>query len=59
MGFEFRCRDIGMECSFEARHADKKGVLQEIEKHAREAHQMERIPDDLRKKIDRAVRKTK
>ena len=53
----FKCRDIGMGCSFEAK-ADTEGELMtKIAKHASVAHFMKTIPPDVMEKVKKAIKK--
>lgn len=55
--YEFRCKDIGMNCGFEA-HADtKEQLMPKIAEHAKNSHGIEKIPDDLRMKVEGAIKK--
>ena len=50
-----RCRDVGVDCDFEARGETEQEVLRKCAEHARSAHGMERIPADLQAKIKTAM----
>jgi predicted small metal-binding protein len=56
--YEFRCKDVGMDCGFEVRGASSKEELMEmLAVHARRAHNLTEIPEDVRSKIETAIRK--
>src|SRR3989304_1365428 len=44
MGKILRCREVGMDCDFEARGESVEKLIQNEAKHAKEAHGMEEIP---------------
>jgi len=54
-----RCRDVGVDCDFEARGQDVQEVLEKCTEHARLAHGMEEIPADLAVKVKAAIRDEK
>ncbi len=56
MGKKFLCKDIGMDCPFEA-HADTEDeLMQKIAEHGQTAHGMTEIPADLMEKIKQAIK---
>jgi len=52
----FKCKDIGMECGFEASAWTKGSLMNKISKHAAEAHNMKEIPPDVLEKIKKAIK---
>ena len=54
-----RCRDVGVDCDFEARGQDVQEVLEKCAEHARSAHGMQEIPADLAAKVKAAIRDEK
>jgi len=48
------CREVGVDCDFEARGETEQEVLQKCAEHAKSAHGMDEIPPDLAAKV-RAV----
>lgn len=54
-----RCRDIGVDCDFEARGETVQEVLENCEEHARTAHGMDEIPAELVTKVKAAIRDEK
>jgi predicted small metal-binding protein len=50
-----RCRDVGVDCDFEARGQTEQEVLKECTEHARSAHGMEEIPAELVTKVKAAM----
>jgi predicted small metal-binding protein len=58
LSYEFRCKDVGMDCGFEVRGASSREELMEmLAVHARRAHNLTEIPEDVRSKIEAAIRK--
>lgn len=53
------CRDVGMDCDFEARGETEQEVLRKCAEHARSAHGMERIPPEVAAKVKAAMRDEK
>ena len=53
----FKCKDIGMDCSFEAQASTEEELMDKIKKHASEVHNMKTIPPDLSDKIKKAIKK--
>jgi predicted small metal-binding protein len=56
MAKELRCRDVGMNCDFEARGKTEEEVLQQASAHARSAHQITEMPPELAAKVRAAIR---
>ena len=56
--YEFRCKDVGMDCGFEVRGASsKEELMEEVAVHARRAHNLTEMPKDVRSKIEAAIRR--
>ena len=51
-----RCRDVGVDCDFEARGATEQEVLSQCAEHAKAAHGMNELPPDLAQKVHSAIR---
>jgi predicted small metal-binding protein len=51
-----RCRDVGVDCDFEARGQTEQEVLKKCQEHARSAHGMDEIPAELAVKVKAAIR---
>ncbi len=56
MAKQLRCRDVGMNCDFEARGKTEEEVLQKATAHARTAHQITEMPPELAAKVRAAIR---
>jgi predicted small metal-binding protein len=54
-----RCRDVGVDCDFEARGQTDEEVIKKCEKHARAEHGMEEISADLIAKVKAAIHEEK
>jgi predicted small metal-binding protein len=53
---QLRCRDVGMNCDFEARGATEDEVLKQAVAHARTAHQITELTPELAAKVKAAIR---
>lgn len=51
-----RCKDVGMDCDFEARAETEEEVLKQAAEHAAAAHDMQEIPQDVLAKVRAAIR---
>ena len=49
------CRDVGMNCDFEARGETEQEVMQKCAEHARTDHGMKELPADLTAKVRSAI----
>ena len=56
MAKQMHCRDLGMNCDFEARGNSEEEVLQQASAHARSAHQIMHMPPELVEKVRGAIR---
>ena len=50
-----RCRDVGVDCDFEARGENEQELLQKCSEHARSEHGMEQIPPELATRVRGAI----
>ena len=50
-----KCRDVGVDCDFEARGESEQEVLKQCAEHARSAHGMDALPPDLLAKVKGAI----
>jgi predicted small metal-binding protein len=50
-----RCREVGVDCDFEARAETEQEVLQQCAEHAKSAHGMDQIPADLAAKVPASI----
>jgi predicted small metal-binding protein len=51
-----RCRDVGVDCDFEAQGQTEQEVLMKCQEHARTAHGMDELPAELTAKVKAAIR---
>jgi predicted small metal-binding protein len=56
MAKELRCRDVGMNCDFQARGETEEEVLRQAATHARTTHQITEMPPELAAKVRAAIR---
>lgn len=56
MAKQLRCRDVGMNCDFEARGNTEEEVLRQASAHARTAHQITEMTPELAAKVKAAIR---
>lgn len=55
--YQFRCKDIGMDCDFNVSGKEAADLIPQIAEHAKDAHEMAEIDDDLKDKINGAIKK--
>jgi predicted small metal-binding protein len=51
-----KCRDVGVDCDYEARGNTTEEVMQKLSEHARSEHSMREISPDLQAKARKAMR---
>lgn len=51
-----RCRDLGLDCDFEAQAEDEDTLMAQAEAHAREVHGLPELPDAVKQQIRQAIR---
>jgi len=51
-----RCRDVGMDCDFEARAETEEELLQKAAEHAEAAHNLKEIPEEVLAQVRAAIR---
>jgi len=56
MAKQLRCRDVGLNCDYEARGATEEEVLQKAVVHARIVHELPDVPPELASKVRAAIR---
>ena len=52
----FKCRDIGMDCPFEASAPSREELMAKITEHANKVHNLNPPPADLVEKIKKAIK---
>ncbi|MFQ5817619.1 MAG: DUF1059 domain-containing protein [Terriglobia bacterium] len=50
------CREVGVDCDFEARGETEEEILKKVAAHAQAVHNMKEIPEDLLKKVRATIR---
>lgn len=50
-----RCREVGVDCDFEARGETQDEVMQKCADHARTEHGMQEIPPEMAAKVRAAI----
>ncbi len=50
-----RCKDVGMDCDFEARAETEEEVLKQAAEHAAAEHDMQEIPQEVLAKVRAAI----
>lgn len=51
----FKCQDIGMEDNFEVKDDNQNELIHMIKHHLEKTHDMEMVPDEMAKKIGKAI----
>ncbi|MDG6957766.1 MAG: DUF1059 domain-containing protein [Nitrososphaerota archaeon] len=55
--YAFKCKDIGMQCGFEVKGASSRDeAMQLAVVHAKTAHNMQAVPQDVANKVSSAIR---
>lgn len=55
--YQFKCKDIGMDCDFQVTGKEAADLIPQIAEHARTTHQLEEISEDLKDKINESIKK--
>ena len=53
----FKCKDLGMDCTWSATEKNEKELLAKIADHARTRHNISTIDDAMMKKVKQAIKK--
>lgn len=56
--YKFKCKDIGMDCGFQASAKSIDQLMPQIVEHAKTAHNINEITPDLKKKVEGAIKKS-
>jgi predicted small metal-binding protein len=56
MAKKLLCRDLGMDCDFEASGNTDEEILRQASTHARSVHQIKDMPPELAAKVKAAIR---
>ena len=52
----FKCKDVGLDCQWEAMAETEDELMQKIAEHAAEEHDMNAIPPDMMAKVKEAIK---
>jgi predicted small metal-binding protein len=52
---QFRCDDVVLGSEWVARNDDEGALFQEIQSHARDAHEMDEVPPEVVEQIQRVI----
>lgn len=52
----FACKDVGMACDFRTEASSTEALMPKIVEHAKTAHGLTTIPDDLKGKVAAAIK---
>jgi predicted small metal-binding protein len=50
-----RCRDVGMDCDYEAHAETEEEILKKVAEHAETTHNMTEIPEEVLAKVRAAI----
>jgi predicted small metal-binding protein len=53
---KFKCKDIGMDCSFKTKAKTEAELMKQIAAHAKEAHKLDPIPGEVLEKVKKAIK---
>lgn len=53
----FACKDLGMDCPFQATAKTEAELMEKIKDHAGKAHNMKEMPADMVDKVKKAIKK--
>ena len=56
MAKSIKCRDVGVDCDFEAKANTVEELMQKCAEHAKTEHGMKDIPPELAAKVQAAIR---
>lgn len=55
--YQFKCREIGMDCDFQVTGKEAADLIPQIAEHARNTHQMEEISEELKDRINDSIKR--
>lgn len=58
MPYEFECSDVIPGCTWKVTGDTREDTVDQVERHAREAHHMMELPDDLTKSVLASIQPT-
>jgi predicted small metal-binding protein len=51
------CKDVGMDCSFEATGTTEREIMRQFMDHAESAHKMSVLPADIIYRVQKSIKK--
>ena len=51
-----KCREVGMDCDFEARGENEREIMQQVTRHAEEKHGIKDVTPELAAKVKSVIR---
>ncbi|MHB8360796.1 MAG: DUF1059 domain-containing protein [Thermoplasmataceae archaeon] len=55
--YQFKCKDIGMQCDFVTNAKSKEELMPKIVNHAKQNHNIESVDEALQTKVNNAIKK--
>ncbi len=55
--YQFKCKEIGMDCDFQVTGKEAADLIPQIAEHAKTEHQLDEISDDLKEKINSSIKR--
>lgn len=55
--YQFRCKDIGLDCDFTVSGKEAADLIPQIAEHAKSSHEMNEIDDETKDRINNSIRK--
>jgi len=52
----FRCKELGIPCEHEITDENEERLMEKIQQHLREKHQMNTIPPEVKEKLEKVLR---
>lgn len=53
---KFKCKDVGTKCRFKTKAATEEELMAKIVEHAKIAHNLDPIPDDIMERVKKALK---
>ncbi len=53
----FKCKDMGMKCSFEIKDENQDELMKMIAMHGATTHDIQKIPPDMMEKVKKVIKK--
>jgi predicted small metal-binding protein len=52
----FRCKELGIPCEHEIRDEDEEQLMEKIQQHLREKHQMNTMSPEVKERLEKALK---